>query len=195
PVDVLIILTRGDDVLARHRVATDTNRIDAVITVPALANDQGHRELLWSPDHPTLIDAEVSVIDDGTTVDTIASSLGLRTVGQAHGQFLVNDTPVTLRSVLEQGYWPTSHFTAPDHAALRAEVELILSLGFNATRIHQKVEDPRFLYWCDRLGLMVWAATAATYEFSATAARRLTSEWMDIVRRARWHPCRRTWAP
>ena len=50
-----------------------------------------------------------------------------------------------LRMVLAQNYWPESHLAAPDGAALRREVELVKELGFNGVRIHQKVEDPRFL--------------------------------------------------
>ena len=45
-------------------------------------------------------------------------------------------------------------------------MELIKSLGFNGVRIHQKVEDERFLYWCDRLGVMVWAEMANAYQFT-----------------------------
>ena len=74
-----------------------------------------------------------------------------------------------LRLVLAQGYWPESHLAAPSEDALRREVELIKELGFNAARIHQKVADPRFLYWADRLGLMIWGETAAAYEFSPRA--------------------------
>ncbi len=69
--------------------------------------------------------------------------------------------------VLEQGYWPTSHLVAPTPDALRREVELIKALGFNGVRIHQKVEDPRFLYWCDQLGLMVWGEMANAYRLFA----------------------------
>ena len=76
-----------------------------------------------------------------------------RSCAAKENRFLLNDRPYYLRSVLEQGYWPESHLAAPDADALRREVELIKALGFNAVRIHQKVEDPRFLYWCDRLGL------------------------------------------
>ncbi|WP_198664396.1 glycoside hydrolase family 2 protein [Jiangella endophytica] len=190
PVEVEVELTLGGRELARHRVTTDAGRVDAVITVPALRSGQGLRELLWSPERPNLVDAAVRVGDD-----TVASYLGLRSVGLAHGRFLLNDRPVVLRSVLEQGYWPSSHYTAPDDEALRAEVELIRSLGFNAARIHQKVEDPRFLYWCDRLGLMIWGETGAAYEFNATAVRRLAQEWVDVVRRDRSHPCVVTWVP
>ena len=70
---------------------------------------------------------------------------------------------------LEQGYWPESHLAAPGGEALRREVELAKELGFNGVRIHQKVEDPRFLYWCDRLGLLVWGEMANAYVFSPGA--------------------------
>jgi hypothetical protein len=74
-------------------------------------------------------------------------------------------------------------------------VELIKELGFNAVRVHQKVEDPRFLYWADRLGLLVWGETAAAYEFSVHAVELLTREWLDVVRRDRSHPSIVTWVP
>jgi hypothetical protein len=72
---------------------------------------------------------------------------------------------------------------------------LVRELGFNAVRVHQKVEDPRFLYWCDRLGLLVWGEMANAYEFSSVAVERLTREWLDVVRRDRSHPCVVTWLP
>jgi hypothetical protein len=97
--------------------------------------------------------------------------------------------------VLEQGYWPESHLAAPDADALRKEVELTKALGFNGVRIHQKVEDPRFLYWCDRLGLLVWGEMANAFVFSPTAVERLTREWLDVVRRDYSHPCIVTWVP
>jgi hypothetical protein len=74
-------------------------------------------------------------------------------------------------------------------------VELILGLGFNTARVHQKAEDPRFLYWADRLGLMIWAETASAYAFDARAIRNLVSEWTDIVQRDLSHPCIIVWVP
>ena len=68
-------------------------------------------------------------------------------------------------------------------------------MGFNATRLHQKAEDPRWLYWADRLGLLVWSETAAAYEFSPNAVTLLTREWLDLVRRYRSHPSVVVWVP
>lgn len=153
-------------------------------------------ELYWIPDQPNLIDVDVSLLrNDATSLDGVASYFGLRSVGTGGNRFLLNDRPIFVRAVLEQGYWPKTHLTAPDGEALRREVELIKSLGFNAVRIHQKIEDPRFLYWCDRLGLMVWGEAANAYGFNALAVERLTHEWMAAVRRDRSHPCIVTWVP
>jgi hypothetical protein len=161
---------------------------------PAVSNI-GRRRLLWHPRRPNLVDA-VLVLEDGDRVlDEVSSYTGLRSAGFSDGLFLLNGLPYYLRLVLDQGYWPESHLAAPSGDALRREVELIKALGFNGVRIHQKVEDPRFLYWCDRLGLLVWGEMANAYSFSDVAVERLTREWMEVLRRDYSHPSIVTWVP
>lgn len=150
---------------------------------------------LWSPQHPNLVDATVTLHSDGEVVDEIESYAGLRSVGIKGGRFFLNGRPYYLRLALEQGYWPQSHLAAPSVEAMRREVELAKALGFNGVRIHQKVEDPRFLYWCDRLGLMVWGETANAYVYSQTSAERLTREWLEVLARDYSHPCIVAWVP
>ncbi|MGI8642935.1 MAG: glycoside hydrolase family 2 TIM barrel-domain containing protein [Thermomicrobiales bacterium] len=142
-----------------------------------------------------MIDATIELLDGDTPIDTVTSYAGLRSVGVADGRFLLNGRPTFLRLALEQGYWPESHLAAPSVEAMRREVELTKSLGFNGIRIHQKVEDPRFLYWCDRLGLLVWGEMANAYVFSTGAIERFAREWLDVVRRDYSHPCIVTWVP
>jgi beta-galactosidase/beta-glucuronidase len=215
-----VSLRLGDELLAEQQVRVLDRDVRVRIGLPRQANGQGYEELLWSPERPTLVDAEVvlHVADDGLTgtgdahdlatdvsglthhdgphvTDTVASYLGLRSVEVAHGWLLLNDRPFYLRSVLEQGLWPQSLLTAPSAAALREEVELILALGFNSARVHQKAEDPRFLYWCDRLGLTVWAETANAYAYSPRSVELLTHEWLELVRRDRSHPSVIAWVP
>ncbi|WP_382309950.1 glycoside hydrolase family 2 TIM barrel-domain containing protein [Herbiconiux sp. UC225_62] len=158
-------------------------------------NGQQYEELLWSPEHPRLLDATITLERSDTILDAVSSYLGLRSVGTANRRFLLNDRPFYMRSVLSQNYWPESHLAAPDESALRREVELIKALGFNAARVHQKAEDPRFLYWADRLGLLIWAETASAYEFNARAVGALTTEWMELVGRDRSHPSIVAWVP
>ncbi|MBS3652319.1 glycoside hydrolase family 2 [Pseudaminobacter sp. 19-2017] len=154
------------------------------------------RQLLWGPDHPNLIDATVELLDaSGSVIDHVESYFGLRRIELRGGRFILNGIPTFLRLVLAQNYWPDSHLTAPSPDALRQEVELTKSLGFNGLRIHQKIEDPRFLYWCDRYGMLVWGEMANAYVFSDSAVQMLVSEWMDAVRRDYNHPCIVTWVP
>lgn len=193
-VTVQAALELAGTLLADATATTESDQIAFDVTIEALRNS--HSDILWSPESPRLVDAVVSLErSNGLQIDIVDSYLGLRSTSVGGGDFLLNDRPYYLRSVLEQGYWPNSHFTAPNLDALREEVELILSLVFNAARIHQKVEDPRFIYWCDRLGLLIWGETASAYEFSPRAVERLTMEWVQIVKQYRSHPAIVTWVP
>jgi beta-galactosidase/beta-glucuronidase len=200
PLSVTVELSIGDEVLAEVTTRLDGPHATLDLAVPALANGQDRARLLWSPEHPALVDARVVVREGpvgggGVVLDEVFSYLGLRTAGVGDGRFLLNGRPYYVRSVLGQGYWPDTHLASPGTDALRREVELIKQLGFNAVRVHQKVEDPRFLFWADRLGLLVWGETANAYEFSVRAVELLTREWLEIVRRDRSHPSIVTWVP
>ena len=154
------------------------------------------RHLLWAPEHPNLIDAQIELVDEsGRLADRVESYVGLRRIEIQGGKFILNGVPTFLRLVLAQNYWPDSLLAAPSAEALRREVELVKELGFNGLRIHQKIEDPRFLYWCDRLGVLVWAEAANAYVYSDRAAEMLTREWLEAVRRDHNHPCIVTWVP
>lgn len=172
----------------------DGDSVSLRVDLPTQRNGQQWDELLWSPENPRLLDLTLWV-RSAQVQDEVGSYAGLRTVQANQRTFWLNNRPYYLRSVLEQGYWPDTHLASPDGAALRREVELIKALGFNAARIHQKVEDPRFLYWADRLGLLIWGEMAATYEFSERATTRLISEWAAVVRRDKSHPCIVAWVP
>ncbi|WP_411698977.1 glycoside hydrolase family 2 protein [Conyzicola sp.] len=180
--------------LATHGIAVHSHRVNVTIVVPRQINGQNYEELLWSDVSPRLIDVKVTLSGRASS-DTVFSYFGLRSAAVDRGRFLLNDRPVFLRSVLSQGYWPESHLAAPTADALRAEVQLIKDLGFNAARVHQKIEDPRFLYWADRLGLLLWEEMPSAYEFSNTAARRVAAEWSEVIRRDSSHPSIVTWVP
>jgi beta-galactosidase/beta-glucuronidase len=191
-----LALRIGDTDLAGQCVRVDGDAVDTIVTIPAAQNGVHRAWLYWTPETPNLIDVAVRLLDgDGRQVDTLTSYFGLRSVAVAKGRFLLNDRPTFVRSVLEQGFYPKSHLAAGGPEALKREVELIKALGFNAVRVHQKIEDPQFLYFADRLGLMVWGEIANTYQYNRQAAERLTREWIEAVRRDRSHPCIVTWVP
>ena len=200
PDDALVLevtLSSGEEDLgyAACLVRGEVTHID--VAVPAMRNGQDRGRLLWSPEHPHLVDAEVVLRDRGTgqPVDTVASYVGLREVSVGQGAFHLNGHPYYTRSVLDQGYRRDTHLASRGSDELRGEVEMIKAMGFNAVRVHQKAEDPRFLHWADRLGLLVWGEAAGAYEFSPSAIALLTTEWMALVRRYRSHPSIVVWVP
>ncbi|MCY7314795.1 MAG: hypothetical protein LH480_04020 [Rubrivivax sp.] len=110
-------------------------------------------------------------------------------------RFMLNGRPYMLRLVPDQGYWPDTLLAAPDDAALKRDVELAKAMGVNGVRKHQKLEDPRYLYWADRLGLLVWGEMPSAYRFTRTATRRLVQEWSEAIERDYSHPCIIVWVP
>jgi hypothetical protein len=154
------------------------------------------RLLYWSPTTPHLINVELTLLTaDGTVLDRVDSYFGLRSVEVRDRRVHLNGVPIFMRLVLAQNYWPDSLLAAPSAEALREEVLLAKSMGFNGVRIHQKIEDPRFLYWCDRLGMMAWGEAANAFVYDDQAAERLTHEWLGAVRRDYNHPSLVAWVP
>ncbi len=193
-------LTAGDGpaqtVLAHDVYGVVAGEVHRRIALSDPGIDDFRNELLWSPTSPTLIDAHVRLLDgDGAVIDDVASYTALREVRVQGDRFLLNGRPFHLRLVLDQGYWPDGGLTAPSVDALRRDVELAKAMGFNGVRKHQKVEDPRYLHWSDRLGLLVWAEMPSAYRFTTRGVTRLTREWQDAVLRDVSHPCVVSWVP
>ncbi|GGY61193.1 beta-galactosidase [Cellvibrio zantedeschiae] len=157
--------------------------------------DDSRNELLWSPERPTLLDAEIILLRDGEVIDKVSSYTALRSAHINRDRFMLNGRPYFLRLVLDQGYWPDTLLTAPSDDALRRDVELTKAMGFNGVRKHQKIEDPRYLYWADKLGLLVWEEMPSAYRFTSTAIKRLVREWEEVIDRDYSHPCIIVWVP
>lgn len=195
PAALRLDLSYEDLAVASVTASVSGRSVEVVADLSTIDEAAMRDDLLWAPQHPTLFDARLTLEADGQEPDEIASYLGVRDVRAGRDRLLVNFEPVTLRAVLEQGFWPESGFTPPSTEAMRAEVQLVLDLGLNCARIHQKVEDPRLLYWADRLGLMLWGETAAAYNFDSRAVQLLSTEWIEIVRANASHPSIVAWVP
>jgi len=189
-------LRAGDVLLADDRYAVVAGEVHRRIALSDPGIDDFRNELLWSPAMPQLIEAELELLDDGgRCLDAIASYTALRSFALEGDRCVLNGRPYPLRLVLDQGYWPETGLTPPSDDALRRDVALTKAMGFNGARKHQKVEDPRYLYWADRLGLLVWAEMPSAYRFTPTSVARLTREWIQVIRRDASHPCVVAWVP
>ena len=152
-----------------------------------------HAGWCWTPECPTLFDVTATLSRDGQVTDRVESYFGMRKIETRGGRVYLNNRPYYQRLVLDQGYWPDSLMTAPSDEALRRDIELAKEMGFNGCRKHQKAEDPRFLYWADRLGYLVWGEIGSCAAFSEEAARRLTEEWAEAITRDYNHPSIVAW--
>ncbi len=151
---------------------------------------------LWETGHGRLYDLKYT-FEAGDSWDTVASYAGLREVWLDGFRFMLNGKSVFQRTVLDQGYYPDGIYTAPTEDALKFDIELALSLGFNGARPHQKIFEPRYLYHCDKAGYLVWG------EFPSwglrmkepSILRAFVPEWTETMMRDFNHPSIIGWCP
>ncbi|HVL75979.1 MAG TPA: glycoside hydrolase family 2 TIM barrel-domain containing protein [Noviherbaspirillum sp.] len=192
---VEVKISHGEKVLADDRYHVIGGEAHRKIALSDPGIDDSRNELLWSPERPTLLDAVVTLRSGETVLDTVRSYTALRSVHVSRDRFMLNGRPYHLKLVLDQGYWPDTLLAAPNDEALRRDVELAKAMGFNGVRKHQKIEDPRYLYWADRLGLMVWEEMPSSYRFTPTTINRMVREWSEVIERDYSHPCIIVWVP
>jgi beta-galactosidase/beta-glucuronidase len=149
----------------------------------------------WTPENPNLFDVKIILRNGSDVLDEIESYFGMRKIHTDKGMVYLNNKPYYQKLVLDQGYWPEGLLTAPSDEDFKRDIELAKAMGFNGCRKHQKVEDPRFLYWADKLGFLVWGECASAVSFSEDSVARLTREWIEIIERDYNHPCIVAWVP
>jgi beta-galactosidase/beta-glucuronidase len=170
--------------------AETSSAAPTMTAVLSLANQQ-----VWTPERPTLYDLSVELVTNGAVVDRVDSYFGQRKVSFREGRMYLNNAPYFLRQVLDQGYWPESLLTPPSDEAIQYDIKMTKAFGLNGVRKHQKAEDPRFLYWADKMGLLVWGEMANAQDYSPEYAARFTAEWQEVVARDYNHPSIVAWVP
>lgn len=152
---------------------------------------------LWDIGCGNLYDTDIEIVCDNIVTDTVKSYFGLRSVVLKNGALYLNDRPVFMRLVLDQGFYPDGIYTAPDEDTLKGDILYSLELGFNGARPHEKVFDPRYLYWADRLGFLLWGEYA-NWGFDHTKPENIYNflpEWLESVNRDYSHPSIIGWCP
>ena len=147
----------------------------------------------WSPEHPNLYRMSITLKKNGETADEVQTYFGMRKLDSEYGRVLLNNFPFYHRSILNQGYYPKGYITPENDERIISDIKLIKSMGYNAMRIHQKIESPRFLYWCDRLGIAVWEEIPSMYQYRELQAHNIMSQMTAIVERDINHPSIFAW--
>jgi beta-galactosidase/beta-glucuronidase len=116
---------------------------------------------LWNPDNPVLYDLKIRLITGGKVTDEVSSYAGMRKVSlgvteDGITRIMLNNSFVWQNGPLDQGFWPDGIYTPPSDEAMKYDIEMLKKMGFNMMRKHVKVENRRFYYHTDRLGMLVW---------------------------------------
>jgi beta-galactosidase/beta-glucuronidase len=151
----------------------------------------------WSPADPYLYDLQFELLENKRMLDVVKSYAGLRKIHIEGNCIYLNDKPIFMRLVLDQGFYPDGIWTAPSDVDLKADVELSLAVGFNGARLHQKVFEERFHYWADRLGYLTWGEYSDWgMDFSQPQAiHNHQREWREVILRDLNHPSIVAWTP
>ena len=149
----------------------------------------------WSMDNPNLYDINYKLYCEDKVIDTVNSYFGIREIEIKGNKIYLNGEELYLKLILDQGYWKESHLTPPSEESLINDIESVLAFGYNGIRKHQKIEDERFLYWCDIKGVLVWSEMANCYNFDDDSLQKFTNEWIRVVKQNYNHPSIITWVP
>ena len=119
---------------------------------------------LWNYNEPNLYQGTLTIKDgSGKVLDQLSTYFGLRKIETKYYDedlgvkyIYINNEPVFMSGLLDQGFWEEGIYTAPSEEALRYDILAMKNAGFNMIRKHLKIEDPLQYYWCDKLGMLVW---------------------------------------
>lgn len=175
----------------RHKIEDDISNYK--MDICNLENN--HEIKYWSPEHPYLYDINYKLYHEGILIDKVESYFGIRKISIENSKILLNNKELYLKMILDQGYWADSHLTPPSEEAIVKDIEIVKKYGFNGIRKHQKIEDERFLYYCDINGILVWGKMANCYEFNDKSVSSFMNEWIKVVKQNYNHPCIMTWVP
>lgn len=157
---------------------------------------------LWNVGEGNLYDLTLSLRKDGKEIDRLDSYFGLRSISFDGMKCLINGKPVFQRLILDQGFYPDGIYTASCDEELKNDILRSMAMGFNGARLHQKVFEPRFLYWADKLGYICWGEMASwgADPKDGWILPAFLDEWIQIIRRdysvpsiVGWCPWNETW--
>lgn len=178
-----IMIMYDDHIIACHKEKLKSAQGTCSISIKSHVDK--FKLLTWNDQHPHFYDIIFTIKDGEKLLDEAKSYVTMRSWKANNRTLYLNDEPVYLKMILDQGYWPESGLTAPSIEDLINELILIKKMGFNGIRKHQKIEDERFYYYADLLGIYVWLEMPSAYEFSDLMMERMTDEWFKIVKQHR----------
>ncbi|WP_114778582.1 glycoside hydrolase family 2 protein [Botryobacter ruber] len=204
---VRLKVTYKDNVIAEQEVPYQE---DLAVAVP--------EPQLWTPEYPNLYQFQLEIVRGGKVLDKVASYFAMRKIalGQdnnGYTKLFLNNKPYFQWGVLDQGWWPDGLLTPPSDEAMKYDMEVVKSMGYNMIRKHIKVEPARFYFHADTMGLLVWQDMPSGFlklghpeqhvnhdapkdwERPKASAQQFEHEWKSIIDHLRFFPSIVVWVP
>lgn len=184
PVLQVEIFAEGDVLVSSNEFTFEEE--DYQISIPEVK--------LWEPENPYLYDIIVTLMDGEKFLDEYKSHFGMRKIETKDGKIYMNNKPLYIRGALDQAFWPETIYRAENEDMIIDEIRKAKDMGFNLLRKHIKTEDPRYLYWADKMGILIWAEPANYARWTPQAKQRFKKEYTDMVIRDFNHPSIIIWS-
>jgi beta-galactosidase/beta-glucuronidase len=163
-----------------NKICTSFKNKRARLSVDVSSDDPDFRIYYWNPDTPNLYDIKYKLYNGNELLDSVESYFGMRKVHTEGQKIFLNNQEFYQKLILDQGYFKDGGLTATIEE-LKNDVLKIKEMGFNGVRKHQKVEDNRFMYLCDTLGLVMWAEFPSTFEYSSRTNENIVKELHSFI--------------
>lgn len=111
--------------------------------------------LKWTPENPHLYEVTYEFNNDFVSSYFAFRKVERKIHESGFSYVYLNNEPVFLSGVLDQGYYSDGLLSAPSDQALIDDIILLKEMGFNMLRKHIKLEPYRFYYHCDVIGILV----------------------------------------
>ena len=108
----------------------------------------------WSIDDPFLYTIFIETDNDKVESYFAMRVITIETI-QEKKRICLNNQPIFLHGVLDQGYFPEGHFIPQSPKGYEDDILKMKELGFNMLRKHIKVEPYVFYYYFDLHGMLV----------------------------------------
>lgn len=106
--------------------------------------------ILWTPENPFLYDVVIK-----TKNDEVKTYFAMRKFSADNKNIMLNNKPIFLHGLLDQGYFPDGIYTPATYEAYKDDILTMKRLGFNCLRKHIKIEPLMFYHFCDKYGMII----------------------------------------
>lgn len=155
--------------------------------------------VLWGVFSPNLYDITLNLVDNDTIIDEVTTYTAFRKITILANKIFLNDKPLFLTQVLDQGFYPEGIYTAKCVEDIYQDIDISIEFGFNGSRPHEKIMEEHYLYYADKKGFLLWGEfpnwNCIFTQKNSDGYENFMTEWEEVVIRDYNHPSIIGWCP